>query len=87
MTPIGRRVEGVEWLWVGLPLLFALYLLVSSRSIGGIAVAALISYANVRIFIDNGFTPRRRYLYSLASMEIFAAVGVAVAAAIAVLFL
>ena len=86
-TPIGRRVEGAEWLWVGIPLLFALYLLITSGSFGAIVVAGLVSYANVRIFIDDGFTSRDRYLFSLASMGIFAAIGVAVVAAIAVLFL
>jgi hypothetical protein len=86
-TPIGRPIEGAEWLWVGLPLLFGAYLLYSSGSFGGFAIAGLLSFANVRIFVDDGFTPRNRYLFSLASMGTFAAFGAVAAAAIAVLLL
>jgi hypothetical protein len=85
--PLGRSIEGAEWLWIGIPLLFALYLLVSNGGFGGIAIGGLAFYGNVRIFVDDGFTVRDRYLMSLASMGVVTAIGVAVVVVIIALFL
>ncbi len=85
-TPIGRRVVGLEWLWVGIPLLMPIYSLFVNGSFGGVAVGGLAFYGNVRIFIDDGYSVRERYRASLLSMAIFTGIFVALAVAVVVLF-
>ncbi len=85
-TPIGRRVVGLEWLWIAIPLLLPVYSLFVNGSFGGIAVGGLAFYGNVRIFIDDGFSVRERYRMSLVSMAIFTAIFVTLAVAVVALF-
>lgn len=85
-TPIGRRVVGLEWLWVGIPLLMPIYSLFVNGSFGGVAVGGLAFYGNVRIFVDDGFSVRERYRMSFVSMATFTGIFVALAIAVVVLF-
>lgn len=85
-TPIGRRVVGLEWLWVGIPLLMPIYSLFVNGSFGGVAVGGLAFYGNVRIFIDDGFSVRERFRMSFVSMVAFVAIFVVLAVAVVVLF-
>lgn len=84
---IGRRVQGGEWIWVGLPLVLPVLALLGNGGAIDILAGGLAFTANVRIFVNDGFGVGTRYSYSLASMGIFAFGYLAIAVALAVLIL
>ena len=84
---IGRRIEGAEWIWVGLPVVLVAFALFSSGGAIDIIVGFAAFAANIRIFINDGITPGARYLYSLGSMALFAVVYIAISVAIVALLL
>jgi len=74
---IGRRIEGAEWIWVGLPLLLPAYAIFGQGGYLDIFAGFLAFAANIRIFVNDGLTPGTRYLYSLGSVALFAGIYVA----------
>jgi len=82
---IGRRVEGAEWIWVGLPLLLPAYAIFGQGGNVDIVVGFVAFAANVRIFISDGFTVGERYLYSLGALGFFAAIYLVIIVAIVLL--
>ena len=86
-APIGRRIEGAEWIWVGLPLLLPAYALFGQGGYLDILAGFLAFAANIRIFVNDGLTSGSRYLYSLGSVALFAAIYIAISVAIVALLL
>ena len=84
---VGRRIAGAEWVWVGLPLLLPVLAILGQGGYLDILVGFLAFAANVRIFINDGFTVGERYLTSLGSLLLFAAIYFAVTAMIVLLLL
>ena len=68
---VGRRIRGAEWLWVGIPLVIAVWGILGEGSPLDILTGGLAFAANVRIFVNDGLSPGSRYLLSLASMGVF----------------
>ena len=69
---VGRRVQGAEWLWVGLPLILAVWGIFGNGSPLDILAGGLAFAANVRIFVNDGLSAGSRYLTSLASTALIA---------------
>ena len=84
---IGRRVQGGEWIWVGLPLILPVYALFGNGGAIDILAGGLAFTANVRIFVNDGFGVGSRYSYSLASLGMFAFAYLAIALVLALLIL
>lgn len=82
---IGRRIEGAEWIWVGLPLLLPAYAIFGPGGYLDIFAGFLAFAANIRIFVNDGLTSGARYLYSLGAVALFAAIYVASVAVVLVL--
>ncbi|MEE8406426.1 MAG: hypothetical protein V3S32_04685 [Acidimicrobiia bacterium] len=82
---IGRRIEGAEWIWVGLPLLLPAYAILGQGGYIDILVGFVAFSANVRIFINDGFTVGQRYIFSLSALGLFAVIYLATIVAIALL--
>jgi hypothetical protein len=83
---IGRRVQGGEWVWVGVPLLLPAYALFVAGGPIDFVAGLLAVLANIRIFIDDGLTVGNRYLYSLAAMGLIGVVYLAYTVALVLLF-
>jgi len=84
-APIGRRIEGAEWIWVGLPLLLPAYAIFGEGGYLDILAGFLAFAANIRIFVNDGLTSGARYLYSLGSVALFGAIYVASATVLVLL--
>ncbi len=82
---IGRRIEGAEWIWVGVPLLLPVYAIFGQGEFIDILVGFAAFSGNVRIFINDGFTVGQRYLYSLGALGFFAVIYLAIVVAIVLL--
>ena len=77
---VGRRIQGVEWAWVGLPLLLPVSAVLGRGGYLDIIVGFLAFAANVRVFVNDGFTTAERYLHSLGSMILLGAIYLVLAA-------
>ncbi len=82
---IGRRIAGAEWIWVGLPVLLPVYAIFGQGGYIDILVGFAGFSANVRIFINDGFTVGQRYLYSMGALGFFAVIYLAIIVAIVLL--
>ena len=72
---------------MGFPLILPFYALFGGGGAIDILAGGLAFTANVRIFVNDGFSVGSRYSYSLASMGIFAVVYLAIGVTVALLIL